>query len=116
MKKCLWLDDLRNPNDDEWKKLIPIDYQSIWVKTWTEFTLWINENGLPDLVSFDHDLGETKDSKDGKDCANWLVDQCLDLDVNLPQWQVHSMNSVGKENIRSLLKGYTEFYARKNKN
>jgi len=116
MKLCLWLDDLRDPTTTEWIDSIPHGYSVVWVKTWTEFVDWITINGLPNCISFDHDLGETIDRKDGKDCANWLVDWCLDRYLELPKWQVHSMNSVGRINITSLLQGYDKHYARTIKN
>ena len=85
MKK-LWLDDIR----------IPPSYDWLWVRTYQEFVDTIEDLGLPDVISFDHDLGgkyarygtlrdEDGDintyieclSETGYDCAKWLVDYIM---------------------------------------
>src|SRR5690554_3429129 len=88
MKK-LYLDDIRS---------IPFDF--IGVRSYSEFVNFIEQNGLPDFISFDHDLGL---EESGFDCAKWLVNYCLDYQRKLPEFVVHSKNPVGKENIESLL-------------
>lgn len=69
--------------------------------------------GLPDFISFDHDLSDriwTPDDdyedteKTGYDCAKWLVDYCLDHKLQIPEYAIHSMNSTGAERIMSYLK------------
>ena len=63
MKLLLWLDDLRDPTKMDWSdwlsKYSPIDhpFKVVWVKSYAEFTGWINANRLPDGICFDHDLG-----------------------------------------------------------
>lgn len=82
-----------------------------WVKTYKEFTQFILENGLPSYISFDHDLGDFDsegNEKTGYDCAKWLVDYCLDNNLDLPKWYVHSGNIVGKENIEFLLNNFSK--------
>ena len=64
MKK-LYLDDVRNPKTEGWEI----------VRNYDDFVNYINENGLPDEISFDHDLGEDV-SKTGYDCAKWLCEYC----------------------------------------
>ncbi|MBB1151444.1 hypothetical protein H4K35_15260 [Myroides sp. NP-2] len=88
----LYLDDLR-----------PIPNEFIGVRTYTEFINYINQNGLPDFISFDHDLGL---EESGFDCAKWLVNYCLDKKIGLPEFTVHSQNPVGKKNIESLLNNF----------
>ncbi|MFA7615080.1 MAG: cyclic-phosphate processing receiver domain-containing protein [Weeksellaceae bacterium] len=90
--KNLYLDDLR-PTPDGFDRVYGFE----------EFIEFIIQNGLPDFISFDHDLGE---GKSGFDCAKWLVEYCLDNQVPLPEFTVHSQNPVGKENIESLLKSF----------
>jgi hypothetical protein len=89
----LWLDDLRIPTKD-----------FVWITNYNEFTEHIILNGMPEFISFDHDLGV---GYSGYDCAKWLVEYCLDNDLDLPDYKVHSMNPVGKNNIESLLENYT---------
>ena len=108
MKKLLWLDDQRDPFNKtaDWLSYSPLGYEVevLWVKNATDFKIWIMENGLPDGICFDHDLGE--DSASGYDCAKWLVDYCLDNNVPPPLWSSQSANPVGRTNINRLLKNF----------
>jgi hypothetical protein len=87
----LWLDDLRPSPDDMW----------IVIRSYSNFVKCIEERGLPEFISFDHDLGE---GPTGYDCAKWLVDkECL------VEYTVHSANIVGRSNIIGLLDGWKKF-------
>lgn len=102
IKVILFLDDIRPPefviSDGKNMKIIH-------AKSYEKFVKYIEENGLPDKIYFDHDLGYAE-GKSGYDCAKFLVDYCITHDKKLPKYHVHSMNPVGKENIEKLLKGY----------
>lgn len=104
-KVLLWLDDYRNPYEHNWLVFCPLvmPYDVIWVKDYGSFTNWIKQNGLPDAICFDHDLGTVAT---GYDCALWVVDYCLDHGLNLPMYNVQSANPVGKKNIICLLENY----------
>lgn len=91
----LYLDDLR-----------PIPDGYIGVRSYREFVDWITFHGLPAYISFDHDLGL---AESGYDCAKWLVEYCLDHEVSLPDFDVHSQNPVGKENIIALLNNFIKY-------
>lgn len=127
MKKLLWLDDIRNPFENNWLTFSPITkpFEVIWVKSYSEFCSWIISNGLPDAICFDHDLGldevhekktmsksalkkfrKTSEYKTGHDCAKWLIEYCLDNNLQLPQWNIQSSNPVGKDNINGLLQSF----------
>lgn len=93
MKK-LYLDDIRNPKSDGW----------IVVRNYEDFVQYIDKNGLPDEISFDHDLGE--DVKTGYDCAKWLCEYCWMNGIPIPPYNVHSANPVGRDNIIGTLKSY----------
>lgn len=132
MKKLLWLDDFRNPFLNH-EKNVPQGFEIHWVLNYDQFVEWIQLYGLPELISFDHDLAdehytpeyfwndyqESKKYQDwrsasykektGKDCANWLVNYCLDNELNLPDFLIHSANPVGADNIRGLLEGFNKF-------
>lgn len=131
MKK-LFLDDIRIPKDAI--GLVPSNMnQMYWNDDWdlvtnySEFCNHIQKNGLPEFISFDHDLSDEhyndlfsdenwiKDDNDinlkydeykektGYECAKWLVDWCLENEKQLPNFIVHSANPVGKKNIESYL-------------
>jgi len=107
MKKLLWLDDCRNPFENDWLNFSPIgkDVEVIWCKTYDEFVNTILNNGLPNAICFDHDLGE---EKSGMDCVKWLVEFCYETKNFIPSYSIQSANPVGKENIDKLLKNYIE--------
>ena len=88
----LYLDDLRST---------PEGFERVY--SYTEFVAYLEHKGLPDFISFDHDLGE---EFSGYDCAKYLVDYCLDHQLPLPDFVVHSQNPVGKENIERLLANF----------
>ena len=104
MKK-LYLDDIRIPQTEGWDI----------VRNYDEFVFWIRLNGVPDEVSFDHDLAEINYNpltgaqkfeyyeKTGLDAAKWLGQHCIEKNIPFPKWNVHSANPVGKANIESYI-------------
>lgn len=127
--KRLFLDDERLPIDCcHYMTRRGIDvriYHDEWVivRSYGQFTKYLVDNGLPDLISFDHDLGDVPELKtildfeeyfhsdenreyNGMDCAKYLIDYCIDNDKKLPLYVVHSMNPTGTENIKSILDNY----------
>ena len=115
--KRLFLDDLRMPLDCiTYMHLRTAHYELykeewIIVRNYSYFIYWISENGLPDLISFDHDLGnDEKSDPSGMECAKWLVEYCLDNQLKLPGWLVHSANPAGSENIKGLLTSFEKSY------
>lgn len=127
MKTLLWLDDLRNPFEDEWVEKFAPDFlagdcEIIWVKSYNDFTKWIKANGLPTKIAFDHDLGEDvakskvikgmskrqarkekRETPTGMDACEFVVDYCIDKGLRFPEWVVQSANPVGAKNISSLI-------------
>jgi hypothetical protein len=136
MKK-LFLDDIRIPKDAI--GLVPSNlnqfyFENDWivVRNFWEFCNYIQKFGLPNFISFDHDLADehyndlfsdknwsSQDSdivlkydeyseKTGYECAKWLVDWCLENSKKIPEFVVHSANPVGKKNIESYLNNATK--------
>ena len=112
---ALYLDDVRIPADNHY-------FRWVIVRDYVAFCHYIKANGLPRMISFDHDLGEDvgiakvargmskrqarrekKETLNGMDCAKWLVDYCLDTRQLMPHFTVHSANPAGAENILTLL-------------
>lgn len=137
----LFLDDVRNPKDCSYymdSSLVLLYNTPDWdiVRSYDEFVKYIMENGMPDLISYDHDLADehyfpldtstrykqllsedkldefystTFTEKTGYDCAKWLVEYCMDYKVTPSQFIVHSMNPTGGINIKSILVNYNLF-------
>jgi hypothetical protein len=124
----LFLDDFRIP-EDAFKYTHNSDYLKLkWdiVRDYDAFVKYIKRNGMPDMISFDHDLAdvhyeiqdeeslkklhESEDrEKTGFDCAKWVIDYCIDNNKKLPLILIHSMNPVGSENIKNLFLSYIKF-------
>jgi len=124
MKK-LFLDDIRVPSDcvGYMSLRIGIDsaiYNEDWdiVRSHDEFVDYIEKNGVPDIISFDHDLSdehydpsmyksseaygkkyESFKEKTGYECVKWLAQYCVENAIPMPTCYVHSMNPVGRDNI-----------------
>lgn len=92
--KKIYLDDIRNPKSEGWEI----------IRNFDDFVNLINEFGIPDEISFDHDLGENE--KTGYDCAKWLCEYCWTNGIPIPAWNVHSANPVGRDNIVQLIQNY----------
>jgi len=131
-----FLDDQRNPADaylhldTDTPKVSLIEHSGIveddWVimRTYDEFVKCVKYLGLPDVVSFDHDLHEehikhyfmvTQDmgiieygnfkEKTGKHCAEHLVLEWINQGKPKPiKTFVHSANRWGQINIKEVLK------------
>jgi hypothetical protein len=113
----LWLDDMRNPykyfgkktnsktfarNKEYYTNMFSnynVDF--VWVKNFDEFTEFILKNGLPQFISFDHDLGTGLQK--GADCARWLVEYCKEKNEKVPRFYVHSANCNGQREITNIL-------------
>ena len=125
MSYHLFLDDERKPKDVTWVEL-PL-HQWMIARNYQQFVEMIERMGLPTTISFDHDLSEQSyefvreaiatgkvpydkiKEKTGFHCAKWLIEYCLDKNLELPYYYIHTMNPVGAENIRGLLVGFEKF-------
>ncbi|WP_324720519.1 cyclic-phosphate processing receiver domain-containing protein [Salinimicrobium sp. HB62] len=104
----LFLDDLRSP---EMIYAEPGASEYDIVRSYAEFIEYIRENGLPDFISFDNDLGLDERGEvapDGYAAAKWLVYESGFNLKNL-EFKVHSANPVAAEQIRGLLNNYIIF-------
>jgi hypothetical protein len=100
--KVIWIDDFREPYNflyDEGYKAKEIKV----CKNYSQFVEAIEKEGLPELICYDHDLGE---EKTGYDCAKYIVNYCLERKEQLPDWYIQSSNIVGALNIDDLFKAF----------
>ena len=115
----LFLDDQRKPSDVTWIELPLVAWEI--VRDYDDFVELIKMNGVPQIISFDHDLAEEHYEeyhnaitfgvidyskfkiKSGYDCARWLAEHCFDNKIPIPMFYIHTLNPVGKKNILNLL-------------
>lgn len=114
----LWLDDYRPAPSS--------DYAVI--RSYEDFKTFIAFFGVPDFISFDHDLGACKEcvekglhvgdmltpettfmnycphEKSGYDCALHLIKN----DLPIKKFYVHSANPVGRKRIEDLLNDWVK--------
>lgn len=99
----IWIDDEREPPDYSWQ----------WCVTSDDAIDLLCEYD-PEVISFDHDLGKADDGED--DNAMRVVDQIEIWSesgvITKFEWQVHSMNPVGRENIIRAMNRIEEKYWR----
>ena len=128
MSYNLYLDDFRDPRDSAFYKgeIIYNLLEWVVVRNYDEFVKTIKDNGIPETISFDHDLadehyGEVANldeveylmyqEKTGYDCAKWLINHCIDNKKELPaKVLIHSMNPAGSLNIKSLFDTYNKYH------
>lgn len=88
----LFIDDERFPVTDDW----------VIARSTSEAIGVVMSFGVPNFISFDHDLG-------GEDTSmkfiHWLINFLYDAEQNLKgfDYYVHSQNPIGKDNIEGLM-------------
>lgn len=87
----LYLDDLRDPPDDSW----------VVARSSDEAFIILNVKGLPDFMSLDHDLG-------GDDTTMVFLKNLAIIysEGPVPDYQVHSANPVGRDNIIGFIESW----------
>ena len=117
MKKNIYLDDVRTPENEEW----------IVVRDYDEFVSTVTLIGLEniELISLDHDLGDGAmteyysnvksnytldynniEEKTGYDVCKFLVKHSMNIGVSLPKVVVHSANPIGAANMMGYINNY----------
>ena len=94
----LWIDDVRPaPEGYVWAKSV---YDAIDDILFTDFLRMDDENVEIELIDIDHDAGDY--ASDGGDYIK-LLDWLEETGRNYPI-RIHSMNPVGVENMRAIIK------------
>lgn len=90
----LFLDDERFPVEETGWQIARSSNQAIEM---------VKNNGMPRFISFDHDLG---DDDTAMNFIHWIIDELHNRQVSIPndfEFDVHSQNPIGAENIRFLM-------------
>lgn len=95
----MFLDDERFPPE-----LLKDGRDWVIVRTSEAAMLTIRQLGIPNFISFDHDLG-------GDDTAMKFLHDfiafSMDFNTDFPKdYYVHSQNPIGRDNIKSLMDSY----------
>lgn len=85
----LWIDDIRNAPDNTYIIVRSVNIAKNWIK-----------NNSIELIDIDHDAGDY--ACDGGDYIK-LLDWLEENEYNIPI-RIHSMNSVGVENMRAIIR------------
>jgi len=117
MKKNIYLDDVRTPENEGW----------IVVRDYDEFAGTVTLIGLEniELISLDHDLGDSAmpeyysnvrpnytldynnvTEKTGYDVCKFLVAHSMSTGIPLPKVVVHSANPIGAANMMGYINNY----------
>lgn len=113
----LFLDDMRYPEEVSALRGMPSDW--VIARTAKDAQWYVRRRGMPDFISFDHDLADEHygdageaiaiigydryEEQTGLHFAKWLCDLVAKGELDMPagfKYHVHSMNPVGAENIR----------------
>lgn len=134
MSYNLFLDDVRYPHQVTWVDLPLVEWKI--VRSYDEFVRYIQQHGLPNRISFDHDLSlehyplseadggsrsphtipyNSYKEKTGYHCAKWLAEYCISNNLPYPETFVHSMNPIGSENIWSIVTTFNKVFTNVNK-
>lgn len=121
MKYKLFLDDCRVPKDVLIYKSLSIYDKEHWiiVKNFNQFVDYIRRKGIPEVISFDHDLcdfyyseEETKE-KTGHDAVKWFIDYLEEHQIKtLPDCLFHSQNPIGNLAMTQTWNDYKRYRTR----
>lgn len=93
MTYALFIDDERFPVNEDW----------VIVRTSEDAIDCVLEHGMPNFISFDHDLGGDDTSMN---FLCWMADALCDGVIQFPSdfdYAVHSQNPVGAKNIKGMM-------------
>jgi hypothetical protein len=102
------------------------DLDWVIVRSFPQFVEMIEKRGLPEMISFDHDLKDehyyhyrtftiftgwidyTVVEGTGHECAKWLINYLLNNDLDCPTILIHTQNTTGAKNIWKLFENFNE--------
>ncbi len=118
MKYNLFLDDIRKPTD----VTIFSDKKLKWkiVKNHKEFIKYVTKHGIPDLVSFDHDLAPEHyakynenlkfETETGFETLVWFCDYIKINNLEIPEVNIHTSNFVAYKNMTEYFNEFNKTY------
>jgi len=124
----LFLDDVRTPfNCSKYMhtklgpdNLIYLEDDWVIVRNFDDFKIAVRTYGIPNIVSFDHDLADmmydpethtesfTYKEQDGSVCAKWLMEFCEEHEKYPDKIWIHSANVWGRKRIRDIITDFNQ--------
>ncbi len=120
-KVFLFLDDIKDPKDANesfsGSNLLLLikshvqdinEYETVVVRDQYEFSKFLRERGIPDIVSFDFYLNYKiyDNNITGDVCAGWLAGECRRKGVDFPRYYVHSSEKKTAKKIVEVIEAY----------
>lgn len=105
MKYVLFVDDIRHPNYVLTPEMLASYSHDgiivVWVTTKAQAQWYVETFGMPVLMLLDHDLGIVNGKEETvMEFLNW-IERSDRLTTIVPEYRIHSDNSVGRLNIKS---------------
>ena len=113
----IFLDDERFPHEAATWCNLPASFfdptQVVICRNMHDVQHTVAEKGMPEMISFDHDLGDEPET--GYDIAKWLCNlDAVNIEAGLFgfrfsdtfQFAVHSKNPIGAKNIKEYMNNY----------
>ena len=115
----LFLDDIRYPSEVSWIKWPDVKW--FIVRNYNDFVYFINNFGIPEIISFDHDLGPLSikeygenglnysydrvgDEKTGLHCLQYLFNIINEKHLKPPEnFYIHTVNPIGAQYMINLI-------------
>jgi hypothetical protein len=121
--RAIFLDDVRFPEEVTWVKY-PKDIKWIVVvKNYNQFVNEIQTHGVPDVISWDNDLGiedyidplcvDTEaifKERNGYDAMTWLMNLCIERHYQFPLSYLHTMNPVAKIKMQKAIENFIKHF------
>lgn len=119
--KLLFLDDIRQPfySQETYSKKTLLELiqaenpefdgtDIVIVRTFSDFCEYIEDNPIPDIVSFDYMLDSGRYARSGAHCASVLAHECKERGVALPKTYCHTGEAQYADEINRNLNRYNK--------
>ena len=104
----LWLDDDRDPTEPWIQRQYGAKGDEVWVKT-ASMAIEMLMVGNVSSISLDHDLGSMS-AGTGMDVAKWIEEQAHANTLQRLEWDVHSLNPIGRINMTAAMRNADKYW------
>lgn len=108
-EKSLWVDDNRDPKDEDTQRVFGTIGDEVWAKTEKEAIEYLKTNQFT-YVSLDNDLGDIMINGEGYGVAKWIEEHAYTGELNRLQWRIHTQNWAKSPQIEMALINADKFW------